>query len=164
MLGVGATFDVRVRRSAHLLTHFKLENGKVRDGTVVHEAMPPEDKRVVVDGRDRRSTCCTYVSHENSSLCIVADRVEIQVVCRRLDALVHSRSQAFLLGAVSRFASVSSLEVGIRRCVPDNAQTINVVDHIASSDQVILGDITRIMRYQSWKKMLVNLICERVLG
>lgn len=77
MLGVGATFDGRVCRSAHLLTHFKLENGKVRDGTVVHEAMPPKNKRVIVDGRDRCSTCCTYVSHEDSSLCIVADRVEI---------------------------------------------------------------------------------------
>ena len=85
-------------------------------------------------------------------------------MCRRLDALVHSRSQAFLLGAVSRFTSVTSLEVGIGRRVPDDAQPVNIVNHIAGSNQVVFRDVTRVMRYQSWKIMLVNLICEGVLG
>jgi len=85
-------------------------------------------------------------------------------VGRRLDALVHSRSQAILLGAVSRFTSVTSLEVGIRSRVPDNAQPVDIVDHIAGSDQVVLGDVTWVMCYQSRKIMLVDLICERVLG
>lgn len=70
-------------------------------------------------------------------------------MCRRLDAFVHSRSQAFLLGAVSRFTSVTSLEVGVGGCVPDNAQPVDIVDHITGSDQVVLGDVTWIMRYQT---------------
>lgn len=120
MLGVGATLNVRVCRGAHFLTQFKLEKGEVGDGAVVHKAMPAEDERVVVDWRDRRATRCTNVSHENPSFRIGADRAEIQIMRRRLDALVHSRSQAFLLGTISGFTSVASLEVGIRRRVPDD--------------------------------------------
>lgn len=77
MLGVGATFDVGICRGTHLLAHFKLENGEVCDGAVVHEAVPAEDERVIVDWRNGRSACCTNVSHENPSLCIVTDRAEI---------------------------------------------------------------------------------------
>jgi len=77
VLRVGATFDVRICRGTHLLTQLKLKKGEIGDGAVVHEAVPAEDERVIVDGSDRRSTCCTYVSHEDSSLCIVTDGVEV---------------------------------------------------------------------------------------
>jgi len=164
VLRVGATFDVLVCRSAHLLAQLKLENGKVCDGAVVHEAVPTENERMVVHWRDGRSTCRTYVGHEDTSLCIGANRAEVQIVRRGLDTLVHGRSQAFFPSAVSRFTGVASLEVGIRRRVPDNTYAVDVVDHIAGSNQVVLGDITRIMCYQSWKEVLMDLVRERVLG
>ena len=164
MLGIGAAFDVFVCRSAHFLAQLKLQNGKVCNGAVVHETVPAEDERVIVDWRDRRPARCTYVSHEDTSLCIGANRAEVQIVRRGLDTLVHGRSQAFFPSAVSRFTGVASLEVGIRRRVPDNTYAVDVVDHIAGSNQVVLGDITRIMCYQSWKEVLMDLVRERVLG
>lgn len=164
MLRVSATFDGQVCRSAHLLTQLELENGEVGNGTIVHEAMSAKDERMVVDRSDRCSARGTYVRHEHSCLCIGADRAEVQIVRRWLDALVHGRSQAFLLSAVAGLASIASLEVGIGRCVPDDTYAIDVVDHITGSDEMVLGDVTGIMRHQSWKKVLVNLICERMLG
>ena len=77
MLRVSATFDVEIRSFAHFLAEIELEGGEICDCAVVHEAVSAEDEGVIVDWDDRRSTCCTYVSHEDSSLCIVTDGVEV---------------------------------------------------------------------------------------
>ena len=92
MLRVSATFHVEIRSFAHFLAEFELERGEVGHGAVVHEAVSAEDEGVVIDWDDWGSTRCSDVSHENSCFCVRADGAVVQIVGRRLYALVHGRS------------------------------------------------------------------------
>ena len=164
MLRVSATFDVEIRSFAHFLAEIELEGGEICDCAVVHEAVSAEDEGVIVDWDDRRSTCCSDVSHENPSLRVCTYRAVVQIVGRRLYALIHGRSQALFLGAIAGLASIAAFEVGVRGSVPDESYAVDVVYYIASDDEVILGDVPRMVCYQAWEIVLMNLVCERVLG
>lgn len=79
-------------------------------------------------------------------------------------ALVHGRSQALLLSAIAGLARIAAFEIGIRGSVPDNSHAVDVVNYIAGNDEMVFRDVSRMVRHQARKIMLMDLVCERVLG
>lgn len=103
-----------------------LDVDEVAHGAVVHERVPAEDEGMVVDGRDRRARRRADVAEADPRLRVGADRTEVEVVQRRLDRLVHRRSQplgSFGFREEGRgcrpVGLVNLLASSIRRCCRD---------------------------------------------
>ena len=132
--------------------HVSLDVNEVGDDAVVHYSMSPKDEGMVVDLCDRCGGGRSDVAKGSSSGNIGTNALEVVVIGGRFAVLVHGWSDPLC------FVELSS---GLR--VPDDAETVNIVEAVPEVD-LFLGRIAiGSVRDQLWQVMFVDLLGESVV-
>lgn len=104
--------------------HGSTNVGKVGDETVVHDGVPTEGERVVVDGRYPGAGGGADVGKQSRRRRVGADAVEVGVVGGGLRVLVH--------GGTHPFGRRDKVGAGVG--VPSHAEAVDVEQSVAQSD------------------------------